>query len=210
MPPVRTAFQTILMPQFSVSTSAQDALKKHWLRPGDGITMNPDRLLADAKARALAMAEGYTPPGPAIYPLPGLPGKSALRMAVDDFYTKGDATYHDVVVADALADVLTGGTGDIQTPRTAQEMAHLERQHFLSLMMTEQTKQRIAHTLKTGKPLREEPSRNGQNIEEIRKGRKLPDIKPFQLTGKAIAGLEALKLRLMADVSAFLLKKFAR
>jgi 3-hydroxyacyl-CoA dehydrogenase len=207
IPAVRHAFQTLLMPQFSVSTSAQDARKKHWLRSEDGITMNPDRLLADAKTKALSMVDGYSPPESVTFALPGQAGKSALNMAVDDFYVKGQATYHDVVVADALADVLTGGPeGDCQLC-DEQSLALLERQHFLSLMQTEQTKKRIAHTLKTGKPLRESPEANGETVEVLRASRQQLSLKPYPFTGNPLDWVEAFKLKLMADVSAFLLKQ---
>lgn len=209
IPPVRQAFQTILMPQMSVSTSAQDARKKLWLRPHDGITMNPDRVLADAKAKALSLVDGYQPPSAAVYALPGPSGKSALRMAVDDFYMKGDATYHDVVVADALADILTGGETFAGKPLTDSDIAQLERENFLSLLRTSQTRERIAHTLKTGKPLREAPLEGKADLDEIR-----AELKPFKrhyrfLSGQPLQGRDASQLKWMADVTAFLLKRLS-
>jgi 3-hydroxyacyl-CoA dehydrogenase len=211
IPAVRHAFQTILMPQTAVSTSAQDAKKKHWLRNGDGITMNADRLLADAKARAIAMAENYQPMEPAKYQLPGTSGKAALRMAIDDFYAKGDATYHDVVVADALADILTGGETFVGQYLDESELAQLERENFLSLLQTKQTRERIAHTLKTGKPLREAILKNGseKSLDEIRAVRKSFKLPVQALSGKPFHGLDAYKLKLMADFTATLLKRFA-
>jgi 3-hydroxyacyl-CoA dehydrogenase len=209
IPAVRQAFQTILMPQVSVSTSAQDAKKKHWLRPEDGITMNADRLLADAKAKALSMVEGYQPPVQASYQLPGPGGKAALRMAVDDFYAKGDATFHDVVVADALADILTGGETFVGKQLGDSDIAQLERENFLSLLQTPQTKARIAHTLKTGKPLRESALNNGKAIDDFRAERKAFKLPARPLTGQALQGGNALKLKLMADSTALLLKHFA-
>ena len=71
--------------------------------------MNRDRLLADAKAKALELVAGYKPPKPPEFALPGPAGKTALGLAVDSFIRRGIATKHDVVVAGALADVLTGG-----------------------------------------------------------------------------------------------------
>ncbi len=97
-----------------VAKSAAEAKELMFLRPTDGITMNRDRLLADAKARALAMlADGYQPPKPAELRLPGPSGRPALNLAVDGFAQQGKATPHDVVVADALAEVLSGGETDI-------------------------------------------------------------------------------------------------
>lgn len=209
MPPVRNAFQTILMPQVSVSSSAQDARKKLWLRPHDGLTMNPDRVLADAKARALSMVDGYHPPEPVIFRLPGASGKAALSMAIDDFYAKGEATWHDVAVADALADVLTGGETHSSMTKTENDLLQLEREHFLSLIQTPQTQKRIAHTLKNGKPLREDPAKVKDSLDELRAKRKRITLKKRDVTGQPLAGLDAFQLRCMAEFTAFLLKKFA-
>lgn len=210
IPPVRTAFQNILMPQFSVSTSAQDAFKKHWLRPQDPITMNPDRLLFDAKKLALELAKQYTPPPPVQYRLPGAAGRAALNMAIDDFYIKGDATYHDIIVADALAETLTGGITDSTTTVTESDIAQLERENFLSLLHTKQTQKRIAHTLKSGKPLREPPEETPQGTDALRKSRTPVHLRTQALSGQPLEGNEAMKLRLMAQITALLLKRFAK
>lgn len=207
IPPVRQAFQTILMPQTAVSTSGGDAVKKHWLRPEDGITMNPDRILADAKARALAMAENYTPPAVSAYRLPGSGGKAALSMAVDDFYVKGDATWHDVVVADALATVLTGGNTYVDNVLNESDILQLERENFLSLLKTKQTQKRISHTLKSGKPLRDEPLEHPKSIDDIRAMRKPASLSKRTVTGQPLAGGDRQILKLMAEITAFLLKK---
>lgn len=206
MPPVREAFQTIMMPQFSVSTSAQDALKKRWLRPKDGITMNRERVLADAKAKALTMAESYTPPEPVEFRLPGSYGHSALSMAIDDFYAKGDATWHDVIVADALSVVLTGGETHVGNILSESDIAQLERENFLSLLQTKQTQRRIAHTLKTGKPLRESLPEEQSSTDELRTQRKPLQLPKQAITGEPLIGADELQLRAMADLTAFLLK----
>ncbi len=208
VPPARQAFQTIMMPQFSVSNSAQDGREKLWLRPGDGITMNRDRLLADAKARALALAENYTPPEPPTFRLPGEGGKSALRMAIDDFYAKGDATWHDVVVADALMDVVTGGDTHVSRVLDENDLLQMERESFLSLLHTAQTRKRIAHTLKTGKPLREEPGRIDKSLDDLRAQRKPVQMAKREISRKPLEGKEAANLKRMADIAAFVLKKF--
>ena len=80
MPPVAKAFEMISTAQ--VAKSAFEAKEMLLLRPGDGITMNRDRLLAEAKARALSMVEGYAPPEAKPIRLPGPSGKAALAMAV--------------------------------------------------------------------------------------------------------------------------------
>jgi 3-hydroxyacyl-CoA dehydrogenase len=207
IPVVRAAFQTILMPQTAVSNSAADARKKLWLSPEDGITMNPDRLLSDAKACALAMSEDYTPPAEVTYRLPGPEGKAALSLAVDDFYAKGDATWHDVVVADALASVLTGGETIPGRVLTENDLAQLEREHFLSLLKTAQTRKRVSHTLKSGKPLREDLQAERQTVETLRAGRSWYPLPQRPITGKPLEGAERAKLRNMARITAFLLKR---
>ncbi len=209
IPAVRAAFQTILMPQAAVSNSAADAHKKHWIHPEDGITMNPDRLLADAKARALAMAEHYTLPVGATYKLPGPAGKAALSMAVDDFYVKGDATWHDVVVADALCEVLSGGETQVGKILSESDIAQLEREAFLSLLRTPQTRRRIAHTLKTGKPLREDPLAEAKPIEGIRAERVSKKLTPRPLSGQPLVGSDRAHLLIMAEITAFLLRQIS-
>jgi len=152
MPPVIAAFQTISTAQ--VSRSAAEARDLAYLRPTDGITMNRDRLLADAKARALALAKDYKPPTPTEYHLPGPGGKTALDMAVHDFVKQGKATAYDAVVADALATVLTGGSADLTDTLSEDDISKLERQAFVALAKREGTVDRIEYILETGKPLR--------------------------------------------------------
>jgi 3-hydroxyacyl-CoA dehydrogenase len=138
----------------TVSKSAHDAMEKKFLRESDGITMNRDRLLADAKARALRMIEGYAPPPPPEFVLPGPSGRLGLRLAAEGFFRRGLATAHDLVVADALAEVLTGGATDIIDTVSEQALLDLERGAFMRLVRTTPTLRRIEHTLETGKPLR--------------------------------------------------------
>ena len=138
----------------AVSKSAADAKAKLFLRPTDGITMNRDRLLADAKARALALAPGYEPPAPVDVTLPGPAGYVLMDMAAEGMHARGIATAHDLTVARALATVLSGGDADPTVPVTEARLLELERENFLRLIQTEPTLARIAHTLATGKPLR--------------------------------------------------------
>jgi 3-hydroxyacyl-CoA dehydrogenase len=153
MPPVTQAFETISTAK--VSTSAEEARELKFLRATDGVTMNRDRLLADAKAKALALlAAGYEAPKPVEFALPGPAGKAALDMAVDGFAKSGLATPHDQVVASHLAHVLTGGDTDVTTPISESEMSRLEREAFLALAKTPGTLARIETMLETGKPLR--------------------------------------------------------
>ncbi len=111
MPAVAKAFETISTAK--VSKSAAEAKELMFLRPSDGITMNRDRLLADAKARALALVEGYAPPEKPTFRLPGESGRVGIAGVVADFRKKGVATDYDVVVAERLANVLTGGEADL-------------------------------------------------------------------------------------------------
>lgn len=138
----------------TVSKSAAEAKELLFLRASDGITMNRDRLLADAKARALALAADYKPPEPVDLTLPGPSGKTALVMAAQGFHLRGLATEHDVVVAEALADVLSGGEADLTTPVNESAVLDLERANFMRLIRTQPTLARIEHILETGRPLR--------------------------------------------------------
>jgi len=154
MPPVASAFEQISMAKFSKSAAeARDLL---YLRDSDGITMNRERLLADAKARAIELANGYKPPEQmAPLPLPGPGGKAALMMALQGFRDSGKATAHDMVVSEGLADVLTGGPkADMMVPQTEDQILALEREVFMRLIRTPGTLARIEHMLETGKPLR--------------------------------------------------------
>jgi 3-hydroxyacyl-CoA dehydrogenase len=153
MPPVAEAFETIGMAK--VAKSAFEARALGFLRAGDGITFNRERLLAEAKAKALELAEGYAPPEPVELTLPGPAAGAALRFALKDLRMKGAATEHDMVVAGQLAEVLSGGTAaDVTEPMSPDAVLALERKAFMTLIRTEPTLARIEHTLETGKPLR--------------------------------------------------------
>ena len=138
----------------TVSKSAAQAKDMMILREGDGITMNRYRLLADAKALALKLADGYAAPQPAGLKLSGVAGKLALTMTTEGFHRRGLATDHDRVVADALAEVLSGGTADIVDTVDEDTLLSLERAAFMRLLKTDGTLARIEHMLATGKPLR--------------------------------------------------------
>ncbi|MCK8785719.1 3-hydroxyacyl-CoA dehydrogenase/enoyl-CoA hydratase family protein [Roseomonas sp. NAR14] len=153
MPPLSKVFEMISTAQ--VAKSAFEAREMLLLREGDGITMNRDRLLADAKARALALVEGYEAPKPGTLRVAGPTGQAALRLAVDGFAQLGKATPHDVVVCGYLAETLTGGArGDFidETPEDA--ILKLERQSFMALVRHPATLARVEHMLETGRPLR--------------------------------------------------------
>ncbi|HMB77744.1 MAG TPA: 3-hydroxyacyl-CoA dehydrogenase, partial [Kiloniellaceae bacterium] len=152
MPPIIKVFETIGMA--TVAKSAAEAQDLKFLRASDAITMNRDRLLADAKAKALALAEDYSPPEEHDIYLPGPTAKAALGLAVDNFRLSGKATPHDAVVGKQLAEVLSGGDTDITESLSPEQMLALERKVFMVLVKKPATLARVRHMLKTGKPLR--------------------------------------------------------
>ncbi|MFZ1343635.1 3-hydroxyacyl-CoA dehydrogenase NAD-binding domain-containing protein [Thiothrix eikelboomii] len=152
LPPVIKCFEMISTA--TVSKSAQEAQDYLFLRPSDAITMNRDRLLADAKARALAMVEGYQAPEPIEINLPGPTARVAMEMAVRDFQSMGKATPHDGVVSNQLAYVLSGGDTDMLDKVSEEQLLQLERTAFMNLLRTKNTLARMETMLETGKPLR--------------------------------------------------------
>jgi 3-hydroxyacyl-CoA dehydrogenase len=151
---MRTLFENVALAK--ISTSAFEAQSLRLLRPTDGITMNRDRVLHDAKQQAMAIADaGYRAPLPITdIPAPGDSVLAALRLGVHMLREGEYATDHDVTVATHLATILCGGAVTSGVPVSEQYLLDLEREHFLSLCGERKTQERIAHTLKTGKPLR--------------------------------------------------------
>jgi len=152
MPAVAKVFETVSTA--TVSKSAAQAKEMLFLRPHDGITMNRDRLLHDAKQKALSLVEGYAPPEAPEFRLPGEGGHVALNMAAQGFHKRGMATDYDMVVSDALATVLTGGEADLVDTVSEQELLKLERETFMRLVREPRSIARVEHMLETGKPLR--------------------------------------------------------
>ncbi len=152
MPAVAKSFEMIGTAQ--VSRSAAQAREMGILRREDGITMNRDRLLADAKAKALKLAENYAPPEDAEISLPGPGGAAGLKLALDTLVLQGKATPHDKVVATGLAKVLSGGDTDHTQTITEKNLLKLERAVFMELARNEASLARMEHMLDTGKPLR--------------------------------------------------------
>ncbi|MEP7344761.1 MAG: 3-hydroxyacyl-CoA dehydrogenase/enoyl-CoA hydratase family protein [Gemmatimonadaceae bacterium] len=148
---VKRAFQLISMA--TTSTSALDARRLGVLREADRISMNRDRLLTDAKARVLDLADGYAAPQPRITRVLGREALGNLDYAVWAMQEARYISAHDALIGRKVAYVLSGGDGP---PRdaTLQDLLDLEREGFLSLLGTPATQERIAHTLTTGKPLR--------------------------------------------------------
>jgi 3-hydroxyacyl-CoA dehydrogenase len=148
---VKRAFKVIAMA--TTSTSALEARNLGFLRPVDRITMNRDRLIADAKARVLDLAPDYVSPAPRTITALGKEALGNLHYAAWAMHEGGAITEHEVRIARELAYVLTGGDGPPRTV-TEQDILDLEREAFLRLLGTKPTQDRIAYTLKTGKPLR--------------------------------------------------------
>lgn len=152
MPAVARSFELISTAR--VSKSAAEARETMILRTADGITMNRDRLLADAKARALSLVDGYVPPEKPCFQLPGESGRIAIAGVVREYRAKGMATPYDEVVAGRLAEVLTGGEADLIDLVSEPELLDLERTALMASIKDRRTQARIDHMLETGKPLR--------------------------------------------------------
>jgi 3-hydroxyacyl-CoA dehydrogenase len=151
---LRRVFETIALAK--VSTSAAEARPLGLLRAADRITMNRERLLLDAKTQAAALAEaGYTAPQPRMQiPAPGTAALAALETGAFLMGEAGYASEHDQKVARWAAYILAGGRVTAGSPVSEQYLLDLEREAFLSLAGERKTQERIAFTLKTGKPLR--------------------------------------------------------
>ncbi|AFV76559.1 3-hydroxyacyl-CoA dehydrogenase [Thermus oshimai JL-2] len=148
---VRRAFE--LIGTAKVAESALEARKLGFLRERDGITMNRDFLIADAKRKVLELAPDYRPPLPPRITVLGDEALGNLKYAIWQFREAGEITDHEVRIGQEVAWVLSGGGG----PRrevSEEFLLELEREAFLRLLGTRKTQERIAHTLKTGKPLR--------------------------------------------------------
>src|SRR5256714_2799977 len=153
-PFVKRAFETIALAK--VATSAEEARGFGFLREEDSISMNADRLIADAKKQVLALAAGgYVQPQQRtdIIAL-GAPALATLKLGVHLMKRAGYISDHDGLIGEKLARILTGGDLNHATRVSEQYLLDLEREAFLSLIGTRKTQDRIGHMLKTGKPLR--------------------------------------------------------
>ena len=154
LPPIQRAFETIAFGK--LSTSAAHAEQLGYLRAVDAVTMNRERLLADAKARAVArVAEGYHPPPrrPAI-PVGGDAVLAPLKLGIHLAWRAGRISDHDALIGRTLATVMAGGALPHPSVVSEQELLDLEREAFMSLLGARKTLDRIQHMLKTGKALR--------------------------------------------------------
>jgi 3-hydroxyacyl-CoA dehydrogenase len=154
MEAMKKAFEAIATAK--VATSAHEARGLGFLSDSDRITMNRERVLSDAKARALELSRaGYEPPVPRTdVPAPGESLLAALKMGVH-LMRQGDfITDYEVKLGGKIAEVLCGGNVTPGTPVSEQYILDLEREGFKSLCGEKKTQERIQFTLKTGKTLR--------------------------------------------------------
>ncbi len=152
-PFIKKAFLTIGMA--NMSFSAEQAMEAGFLNPTDGISMNGDFALYDAKQRALGMFEaGFRPPRPTKFLLPGVNGRATIDMLLYDMYVNKQVSEHDKLIGSKLAGVLTGGNCSPTVPVTEEHLLELELETFLSLCGEEKSQARLQHMLSTGKPLR--------------------------------------------------------
>ncbi|MHB8540251.1 MAG: 3-hydroxyacyl-CoA dehydrogenase/enoyl-CoA hydratase family protein [Candidatus Acidiferrales bacterium] len=150
---MKPVFEAIAMAK--VGTSAEECRALGYLRPSDLVAMNRDRLVGDAKETALAMVRaGYHPPAPAQIRVLGEEFSAAAKLAIHQMLRGEYISEYDALVARKLANILAGGPLSAPQVVSEQYVLDLEREAFVSLCGQRNTQQRIAHTLKTGKPLR--------------------------------------------------------
>lgn len=138
-----------------VATGAEDARRARYLLPTDGIALNREYLLHDAKERALGMARaGYQPPRPKVLRAAGYDLEKTIGASVYNMVQGGFASEHDALIARKVAHILCGGHVALGTELTEQHYLDLEKEAFVSLCGEEKTQARIQSILMSGKPLR--------------------------------------------------------
>ncbi|MCI0347978.1 MAG: 3-hydroxyacyl-CoA dehydrogenase NAD-binding domain-containing protein [Acidobacteriales bacterium] len=154
MEAMKRAFETVAMAK--VSTSVEEARGYGFISEGDQVTMNRERLLADAKARTLELARGgyKAPVMQTEIPAPGENILATLKLGVHLMRQGEYISDHEVKIGNKVAEVLCGGNVTPGTPVSEQYFLDLEREGFKSLCGEKKTQERIQFTLKTGKPLR--------------------------------------------------------
>jgi 3-hydroxyacyl-CoA dehydrogenase len=149
---VQQAFELIAMGK--VSTSALDAQNLGLLRPTDKIVMNADRLLTEAKATVMEMADGYVAPPPRMVRVLGESAFANLCTGAHGMMLAGFITPYEYHLAETIGRVLCGGEMNRADVVHESVLLELEEEAFLQLSGKEKTQQRLAHTLTTGKTLR--------------------------------------------------------
>jgi 3-hydroxyacyl-CoA dehydrogenase len=148
VPPISRVFKLLMTA--TASSSGADARALGLIRKTDGITMNIERLLADAKARVLEMAPSYKAPEQAKITLPGPAAKGALELILEAV----KASPHEVTIGKMVADVLCGENGGMSGEVSEQQIMDAERDVFLKLVKLPESIARIEHMLAKGKPLK--------------------------------------------------------
>jgi 3-hydroxyacyl-CoA dehydrogenase len=153
LPHVQRVFETIGFGK--VSTSGDDARRLGYLRSVDSVVANKDRVIAEAKRVALARAADYVrPQPPTAIRVGGETVQAALKLGVYLAWRAGRISEHDALIGRTLASILSGGQIAYLGALSESQLLDLEREAFLRLCGERKTQERIAHTLKTGKPLR--------------------------------------------------------
>jgi 3-hydroxyacyl-CoA dehydrogenase len=137
-----------------VSTSAEDARKLGLLHRADSISMNPERLIGDAKALALSLVPNYSPPAPANIQVQGESAYAMMKLGAWSARQGNYITDYEVIIAEKLAHILSGGRLTCAQSVSEQYLLDLEREAFLSLCGNPKTQERMQYMLKMGKPLR--------------------------------------------------------
>ena len=146
-------FETIAMA--TVSTSGEEARDNNFLNFADGVSVNPDHLIYDAKQAALALYEaGYTPPVKKPIKVVGAPGYGTLLLGAQGLYNSGMISDHDLKIAKKLAYVVAGGLVPYGTEVSEEYLLGLEKEAFLQLVADQKSQMRMQHMLVKGKPLR--------------------------------------------------------
>lgn len=146
-------FNTVAMAE--VAASAHDARNKGFLRAQDNIVMNEHELLFVAKQQVSAMQQAvYRPPLKPQITVAGAPGIATLQMLLVNFREGGFISDYDYEIGSTIAEVMCGGQVEAGSIVDEEWLLRLERQNFAKLAVNKKTQERIAHILKTGKPLR--------------------------------------------------------
>ncbi len=153
-PPVQKAFETIGFAK--VSSSAKEAVAFGYLKKSDTIVINPEHLIYEAKQTVIKIAEDYKAPEERKdIILPGEDGFLVLKDGLSNFVKQGVISEHDKLIGEKLSYVLTGGSrASTVKPVSEQYLLDLEREAFVSLCGDKLSQDRMAHMLKTGRPLR--------------------------------------------------------
>ena len=143
-----------LIGKAKVSTSAKEAKNIGYLKDSDGITMNRNRLLFDAKMKAIEMSKNYKIPEKNIYCLPGKTAVAAIKLTLENMQSSGVISQYDKFIGEKIAYVLSGGDTDITKEVIEENILKLEKDAIYNLMKENLTIERLEHILETGKYLR--------------------------------------------------------